>query len=979
MNDELFKLKDRIHLLEQENLCLRTMLSEAGIQYTPMPGLPSYSAAPEVLERTITDKMANRFFSYFWGRQDVYAKRSVSKKTGASGYYPQCVNFWSFSCPRRNGQKTKCMECGNRLWKKLEIKTIRKHLEGNAPDGSDVIGVYPLLPDETSRFLVFDFDNHQSEEEKENHPDKQWREEVDTLRLICKQNGIAALTERSRSGNGAHLWIFFDQPVQASLARQFGYALLEKGAESVNLKSFRYYDRMLPAQDHLPKGGLGNLIALPLQGQVLKQGNSAFVDEDWNAYPDQWNVLFHQPKLSIDVVEQYLTKWRGGMIVHNGNDVERNEPEKPWERTKHFHAEDVADNIKITLADGIYVDTSNLKPRIQNQIRRMAAFSNPKFYRNQAMGISNYKYSRFIYLGEDIDGYIHLPQGLWDKVRDQCQNDYVGYEVDDQRVGSTGIDVTFRGTLRESQIPAVEAMLQHENGILSAATAFGKTVVCTKLIAERRERTLILLESSALIEQWQKAVETFLTINEELPLYKTKTGRTKRRKSAVGWLQGAHNSLTGIVDIAMVGSLCKNGEYHSKLQDYGMVIVDECHHAASDTVVKVLQKVRAKYVYGVTATPMRGDGLEKINYMLIGPIRYRYSAKERAKEQGIRHLVCPRFTRTVNPYRYGEKMHPNEAYELLRKNDSRDDQILEDVKQCVRQGRTPVILTKYTDHAKKLHEKLNGEADHVFLFLGTTSKKAQRTLREQLESVKETESVILVATGQLIGEGFDYPRLDTLFLATPVAWKGVVEQYAGRLNRDYEGKESAMIYDYVDSHIPMFERMYGKRLRAYKQIGYEIFSLTGEHTQQINTIYGMDNYSETYLNDLKSACDEIVISSQTLNYRKVYQLIDIAKDRQAAGVKVTIVTWHPDVYLYGKSEKRMELLEQLRKAGFHILTVEDNCEHYAVIDREVVWYGSMNLLSKEDADDNLMRICDKTVAAELLEMTFGSAKELSNW
>ena len=551
--------------------------------------------------------------------------------------------------------------------------------------------------------------------------------------------------------------------------------------------------------------------------------------------------------------------------------------------------------------------------------------------------------------------------------------------MDDQRVGSTGIDVTFRGTLRESQIPAVEAMLQHENGILSAATAFGKTVVCTKLIAERRERTLILLESSALIEQWQKAVETFLTINEELPLYKTKTGRTKRRKSAVGWLQGAHNSLTGIVDIAMVGSLCKNGEYHSKLQDYGMVIVDECHHAASDTVVKVLQKVRAKYVYGVTATPMRGDGLEKINYMLIGPIRYRYSAKERAKEQGIRHLVCPRFTRTVNPYRYGEKMHPNEAYELLRKNDSRDDQILEDVKQCVRQGRTPVILTKYTDHAKKLHEKLNGEADHVFLFLGTTSKKAQRTLREQLESVKETESVILVATGQLIGEGFDYPRLDTLFLATPVAWKGVVEQYAGRLNRDYEGKESAMIYDYVDSHIPMFERMYGKRLRAYKQIGYEIFSLTGEHTQQINTIYGMDNYSETYLNDLKSACDEIVISSQTLNYRKVYQLIDIAKDRQAAGVKVTIVTWHPDVYLYGKSEKRMELLEQLRKAGFHILTVEDNCEHYAVIDREVVWYGSMNLLSKEDADDNLMRICDKTVAAELLEMTFGSAKELSNW
>ena len=979
MNDELSELRNRIHLLEQENKRLRTMLSEAGIQYAPTIGLPSQPAVPEVLVRTITDKMANRFFSYFWGRQDVYAKRSVSKKTGASGYYPQCVNFWSFSCPRRNGKKTKCMECGNRLWKKLNINTIRNHLEGNAADGSDVIGVYPLLPDETCRFLVFDFDDHRSEEEKENRSDKQWGEEVDTLRLICKQNGIAALTERSRSGNGAHLWIFFDQPIPASLARQFGYALLEKGTESVNIKSFRYYDRMLPAQDHLPKGGLGNLIALPLQGQALKQANSAFVDEGWNVYPDQWSVLWNQPKLSKEALEEYLTKWRGGITVQRDNDDDGNRAEKPWEKTKHFQAEDVADSIKITLADGIYVDTSNLKPRIQKQIRRMAAFSNPKLYRNQAIGISNYKYSRFLYLGEDVDGYIHLPQGLWDEFQEQCQNNYVGYEVDDQRMGNTGIDVKFHGELRQSQIPAVEAMLQHENGILSAATAFGKTVVCTKLIAERRERTLILLESSTLIEQWEKAMETFLTINEELPLYKTKTGRTKRRKSAVGWLQGAHDSLTGIVDIAMVGSLCKNGEYHPKLQDYGMVIVDECHHAASDTVVKVLQKVRAKYVYGVTATPMRGDGLEKINYMLLGPIRYRYSAKERAKEQGIQHLVWPRFTRTVNPYRYGEKMHPNDAYELLRKNDSRDDQILEDIKKCVIQGRTPVILTKYTDHAKTLHEKLNGAADHVFLFLGTTSKKAQRALREQLESVKETESVILVATGQLIGEGFDYPRLDTLFLATPVAWKGVVEQYAGRLNRDYEGKESAIIYDYVDSHIPMFERMYSKRLRAYKQIGYEICSVIGDHTQQINAIYGMDNYSETYLKDLQSACDEIVISSQTLNHQKVHQFIEIAKDKQATGVKVTIVTWHPDVYLYGKSEKRMELLEQLRKAGFYILTVEDNCEHYAIVDREVVWYGSMNLLSKEDADDNLMRICDKSVASELLEMTFGGAKELSNW
>ena len=471
----------------------------------------------------------------------------------------------------------------------------------------------------------------------------------------------------------------------------------------------------------------------------------------------------------------------------------------------------------------------------------------------------------------------------------------------------------------------------------------------------------------------ENALEKFLLIDEEPPEYETPSGRKKQRKSIIGKLQGVHDSTTGMIDIAMVGSMCKKGEFHKRLKSYGMVIVDECHHAASDTIVEVLQEVNAKYVYGVTATPFRSDGLEKINYMLLGPIRYKYTSKERAKEQGIEHLVYPRFTRAVAP-RFGQdKMHPNEAYGIIRENDDRDSIIINDVKICIEKGRTPVILSKYVDHSRKLYERLQGYADKVFLLSGENSKKEHKAILEQMNQVQSDESMILVATGKLIGEGFDFPRLDTLIMATPVSWKSVVEQYAGRLNRDYDGKESVIIYDYVDSHIFMFEKMYYKRLKAYKQIGYEVFSGREEEKQNVNSIFDMDNYAEIYKQDLFCANREIIISSPAISSRKVDELVIFLKEKQEAGIKIKIVTWKPDMYGYGDSEYWMELQDQMRNSGFEMNLVEDYCQHYCIIDREVVWYGSMNFLGKEDSEDNLMRVCSKDIAAELLELTFGQS------
>lgn len=428
----------------------------------------------------------------------------------------------------------------------------------------------------------------------------------------------------------------------------------------------------------------------------------------------------------------------------------------------------------------------------------------------------------------------------------------------------------------------------------------------------------------------------------------------------------------------MIGSLRKGDELNSRLKEYGMIILDECHHAATKTATDVLQFANAKYVLGVTATPNRGDKLNKTNLMLLGPIRYKYTAKQRAQEQGIDHLVYPRFTRTVAPRFNREKMEVNDAYELLRNNDERDNLIISDIKDCINQGRTPIVLSRYVDHSRKLYDKLQGCADHIFILYGKNTKKENRSIIGQMNNVKADESMILIATGSLVGEGFDYPRLDTLFMTTPVSGSNVVEQYTGRLNRDYEGKRNVIVYDYVDGHIPIFENMYNKRLKAYKKIGYDIctFNETKEYVSVVNSIYDFESYKEVYDNDLENACKEIIISSPVISSYKIESLIQQLSKQQQNGVRVIIITWKPDSYGFGDSTCWIRLHERMRLSGFEVNVVEDYCEHYCIIDRKIVWYGSMNFLGKEDIDDNLMRIIDEKIALELLRLTFTNDKYL---
>ncbi|HCR83994.1 MAG TPA: restriction endonuclease subunit R, partial [Lachnospiraceae bacterium] len=726
------------------------------------------------MNRQYIDKnMATKFFAMFWGREDIFAKRA---KNG--NYYPQCDNRWNnVLCPKQKGQKMYCEDCEHTSWTKLKPEIIVLHLVGDRKEGTDVIGVYPLFSDGTCRFLVFDFDNHEKGAEKKDfaNKDDSWHDEVDALRMICRQNGIEALVERSRSGRGAHVWIFFQKPIAAATARNFGLLLLDKGLKSINLKSFRYYDRMHPLQDATNR--IGNLIALPLQGQALKKGNSAFVDENWNAYSDQWGHLLYTRKLSQDEIEKAVDKWQLELSMQHGAADFLNSKNrlKPWKRHDAFAAADVTGKLHIVLADGIYIDALNLKPYLQNQIRCMAAFDNPVFYKNKRLGYSNYYNFSTVYLGEDTEGYIKLPRGLFENIIAECKKAKINYDIEDHREKGRPIRVSFNGELRVQQDLAAESLLAYDNGMLNAATAFGKTVVCGYLIAQRKVNTLILLESTDLISQWEEELNRFLIIDEEPPEYQTKTGRIKKRTSVIGTLKGGRDTMTGIIDIAMIGSLYKKGAFHERINTYGMVIMDECHHAASSTAQEVLKKVNARYVYGVSATPIRSDSLEKINYLLLGSVRHKYTALERAEDQGIDHFVYPRYTRVINVS--AARGDINAAYALISNSEVRNELILTDIKDCVKNGRTPLILTKYKEHAKFIYDSVQEDADCVFILYGDNTTKENDSVRRQLKAIPQEKSLILVATGQKVGEGFDYPRLDTLMLAAPVSFPGRLEQY----------------------------------------------------------------------------------------------------------------------------------------------------------------------------------------------------------
>jgi len=558
---------------------------------------------------------------------------------------------------------------------------------------------------------------------------------------------------------------------------------------------FKTYDRLIPNQDTMPKGGFGNLIALPLQKEARNNGNSVFIDENFNEYSDQWQYLQSTQKYSLADIEKFIRELGGGDEL--GELRKESEDEKPWEGKKpttKLKKTDFPNEVRIVRANMLYIRKEGFSNSALNKLKRLAAFRNPEFYRAQAMRLPTFDKPRIVSCSDETEQYLCLPRGLESEIVNLINENNINIIFIDKYNKGNAIDVEFNGTLRDEQQIAIEKMLEHDNGVLSATTAFGKTVIGAKLIAECKVNTLILVHRTSLLSQWVERLSEFLIINETPVVQTTPKGR-KSKEFLIGQIGGGNNSISGIIDVAVIQSLISSDEVKDLVKNYGMVILDECHHGSAFTFEQVLKTTNAKYVYGLTATPTRKDGHHPIIYMQCGAIRYSVDGKVQAEKRPFEHFIIPRFTRF-------KKASENivELYNDIQNSEIRNELIIADVIDAVNAGRNPIILTERKEHVEILAERLKEKLPNVIALTGGKTKKQSDEVLMQVINIPEDEHFVLIATGKYIGEGFDMPRLDTLFLVMPISWKGTLQQYVGRLHRLYEGKKEVQVYDYVDIH-----------------------------------------------------------------------------------------------------------------------------------------------------------------------------------
>uniref|UniRef100_UPI0027BA9536 TOTE conflict system archaeo-eukaryotic primase domain-containing protein n=1 Tax=Desulfobulbus sp. TaxID=895 RepID=UPI0027BA9536 len=719
----------------------------------------------------------------FRGRTYVFPIRWQSTK-GSAGYSPACRNEWKPGVCHK--PKVKCGDCSQRLLLPVTDQVLFDHLSGK-----HTVGVYPLLTDDACFFLAADFDQ------------ADWREDARAVMQSCRELHIPAALEISRSGNGGHVWIFFAEPVPARQARQLGAALISRTCDRTRQISLSSYDRLFPNQDTLPKGGFGNLIALPLQKQPREQGRSVFVDENFAPYPDQWAYLGSiRPLSRTDLEDAVLRASDGRSPLDVGFAVDE-EDSKPWMRQPAVSPRilgPLPESLHLVLANQIFIAKAALPQPLANRLIRLAAFQNPEFYKAQAMRLPVWDKPRIIGCAENFPLHIGLPRGCLDAMLALLQENNIRAEIEDQRLPGRPVAVKFTGTLRTDQKTAVRTMLQHEVGVLCAPTAFGKTVTAAALIARRKVSTLVLVHRTELLRQWQERLFGFL----EVP------------KDALGVIGGGKKKPSGKIDIAVMQSLSRREDLAELLDGYGQIIVDECHHLSAFSFESILKQAKAHYVVGLTATPVRRDGHQPIIFMQCGPIRHSATKAENAPTQ---LMVLPR---ALPAPEMPLNAPIQEVFRVLVSDVKRNRRIADDVLAASREGRKVLVLTERTEHLQFLHEALEDEVAHCFVLHGRLAKKQRAAILAELEALDDAAPRVLLATGRLIGEGFDHPPLDTLVLAMPISWKGTLQQYAGRLHREHAGKQDVRIYDYVECDQPQLTRMWEKRQRGYRAMGYQI-------------------------------------------------------------------------------------------------------------------------------------------------------------
>ncbi len=774
----------------------------------------SHGAVQEVPAQTDLQPVANQspqeakialFRSLFRGRDDVYARRFESLKTGKQGYHPACRNEWASGVC--NKPKGRCDDCAHRDLLPVTDDVVRNHLLGIDPrerPGHDfTIGLYPMLLDETCWFLAVDLDN------------ASWQEDARGFLETCRHFDVPAALERSRSGNGGHCWIFLSEPVPTALARRMGAFLLTQTMERRPEIGLDSYDRFFPSQDTLPRGGLGSLIALPLQKKPRQNGNSLFLDEDLVLYQDQWAFLSSLRRMKRQEVEAVVREAaKQDEFLGIRIPVTDETDDQPWTAPPSRQGEKppilgpIPAQMEVVLGNQVYVPKAGITPSLRNRLIRLAAFQNPEFYQAQAMRLSTFGKPRIISCCEDFAKHLGLPRGCLDELLDLLQSLKVDVRLTDRRFGGTPMPFGFNGALRAEQKQAADALLQHETGVLSASTAFGKTVVAAYLIAQRQVNTLVIVHRRQLLDQWVEALSRFLDIAPK----------------EIGQIGGGKHKTTGKLDVAMVQSLIRGGVVDNLVERYGHLIVDECHHISAVSFEQVVRQSKARYITGLSATVVRKDGHHPIIFMQCGPVRYRVSDRQQAEKRPFDHRVIVRPTHfRLPPHQQDTTSQPiQELYALLARDEERNHLIVQDVVAAAHAGRFPVLLTERRDHLDLLANLLAERVQNVIVMRGGMGKRQRQQLADRIASLPSDQPRVIVATGRYLGEGFDNDQLDTLFLGLPISWRGTLTQYAGRLHRLNAAKKEVTIYDYVDFEVPVLAKMYARRRAGYKAIGYEI-------------------------------------------------------------------------------------------------------------------------------------------------------------
>ena len=762
---------------------------------------PEHADSPVTSQSPSTAKI-KLFRSLFRGREDVYPRRFESRKTGRAGYQPACANDWVRGlCDK---PRVKCAECANRRLLPVTDEVIRQHLSGQDDRGREfVIGLYPMLADETCCLLALDLDG------------EGWQEDAKALQETCARLGLPVALERSRSGKGGHLWLFFAEALPAGMARNLGSHLLTETMEGRPEIGLASYDRLFPNQDTLPKGGFGNLIALPLQKKPRMAGNSVFLDQQFQPYADQWAFLSSLKRISRAQAESLARDAeRRGRITGVRLALGEEEEDLPWaappsrRRKEPPIAGPLPKTLELVLGDQIYIAKEHLPPGLRNRLLRLAAFQNPEFYRAQAMRLPTFGKPRIIHCAEDGPKYLALPRGCLEETQALLSSLGIEAPLRDERFAGTPIEIRFQGELRPEQQLAANALAAHDTGVLAATTAFGKTVVAAWLIARRSVNCLVLVHRQQLLEQWVERLASFLNVPAK----------------SIGRLGGGRKSLTGQIDVALMQSLVRKGVVHDCVGSYGHLLVDECHHLPAASFELVARRAKARYVTGLSASITRKDGhhpSSSCNAARCATVSA-LDSRQRCGRSPISVLVRPTNFRAEAIEEPDSRVEFQNLIAALMQTPARNQMICADVIAAVKAGRFPLLLTERTEHLGLLAAELAKVIPHVITLQGGMGRKATHAAMASLAQAPEKEGCVLLATGRYIGEGFDEPRLDTLFLTLPISWRGTIAQYVGRLHRLREGKREVQVYDYADLNVPMLARMFDRRCVGYESAGYTL-------------------------------------------------------------------------------------------------------------------------------------------------------------